>query len=327
MTPRDALRIARPQRNRAADVPTSGATMCGLPRVCLGDELGQEGAPRALETGDRLDAQNLPNPGRSMANRRACCASVRPHRRERVEALRPRASSSTTTGSCGSAAVGIADLEAVDRCGIAARSTRSTRCSWRLLPGEQRERGPRWRFRRRGARSGSFAKRLRRRTSRSACRREEGGGRRIRWPQTAAPNGQSVPELSVLRTGAEQQPVTLRLRRVPNPQCVAFVEQPRVPRRDLVPEYAVEQLLGDQRRCLERSSPAHETFRGLQPGKAAAAVVPVTAIERRVPSRGCAGRARGNARGWSSQAGSRFGLDGEVGDGASVARLRSPRRC
>src|SRR5262245_34527841 len=61
--------------NKAADVPTSGATMCGLPRSASAMSWVRK-AP--IARGDRRFSRrsDAPNPGRSTANRRACSASV-----------------------------------------------------------------------------------------------------------------------------------------------------------------------------------------------------------------------------------------------------------
>src|SRR5262245_24678957 len=61
--------------NRAAEVPTSGATMCGLPRSASAMSWARNSP---IARGDRRFSRrsDAPNPGRSTANRRACSASV-----------------------------------------------------------------------------------------------------------------------------------------------------------------------------------------------------------------------------------------------------------
>ena len=76
--------------NSAAEVPTSGATMCGVPEIGLGDELGQEPAHRARRQ-EIVSALGGAEPGQVDGEQAGVLGERRPHRRERVQALRPRA--------------------------------------------------------------------------------------------------------------------------------------------------------------------------------------------------------------------------------------------
>ena len=60
--------------NRAAEVPMSGPTMCGLPSPHTSTSPARNSP---IACGDRMSSRRSdpPNPGRSTAKRRACCAS------------------------------------------------------------------------------------------------------------------------------------------------------------------------------------------------------------------------------------------------------------
>ena len=103
---------------------------------------------------------------------------------------------------------------------------------------------------------------------------------------------ESVPHARVA-LGAEQQPVP-RARGEAEPPVRGVVEDPRVPRREVALEHGLEQPLRDERRC-RGVLPGGKAFRGLPSREGSvAAVVAVTAIERRVHRKG-AGRTRGDA--------------------------------
>ena len=76
--------------NRAAEVPTSGATMCGVPEIGLGDEPGQEPAhrPRRQEI---VPALGRAEPRQVDGEQAGVLGERGPHPRERVQALRPGA--------------------------------------------------------------------------------------------------------------------------------------------------------------------------------------------------------------------------------------------
>ena len=93
--------------NRAADVPTSGATRCGRSEVRLGDELGQELAHRARRE-EVVAALGRAEPRQVDGEQAGVLGERGPHRRERVQALRPRARQQQRR-LVRAAAVGVAD--------------------------------------------------------------------------------------------------------------------------------------------------------------------------------------------------------------------------
>ena len=130
--------------NSAADVPTSGATMCGRPRSASTMSWARN---PPIARGDMRSSRRseAPKPGRSIANRRACSAKRGPHRRERVHALRPRTREQQRR-LARATAVGVPDPQSVDGTEAGLRD----RCRWHLrdppgsVVGHDGDIPPRW---------------------------------------------------------------------------------------------------------------------------------------------------------------------------------------
>src|SRR3954452_3865434 len=272
----------------AADVPTSGATMCGRPRSASATSRARN---PPIARGDRRSSRRSdpPNPGRSTANRRACSASVA-HIGPNAYRLSGHGLVSRITGACQpplsayrirrpSTARNCGSIDAVSEVFIVTPSEirRCRRCSRADLGVvEQAERG-------RGGgpedevRAQVLGERLQvvlpDRLVDAEQRENDVSGCPDRGPER-----QSVPQLR-RAPRAEEQAVAAAGGEAETP-VRGVVEEPRVRRRKLVPEHALEQPLGHQRR--RRSVlPAVEARGGLPRREGdVATVVAVAAVER-----------------------------------------------